>query len=133
MCYHVHALLPLDKELHSNGLALCPGPPLASGVDHNAFFSKPATKALFQQYVSAITRTNTITGRANRDDPTIMWVMHACTSRAEDSLHRKPPAHSAQPERQKGAYHWRSTGEQAPLEAWQLTYLCCCGRSQLCA
>jgi mannan endo-1,4-beta-mannosidase len=67
------ALLPLDKELHSDSLAFCPGLPPASGVDHNAFFSKPATKALFQQYVSAIiTRTNTITGRANRDDPTIM-------------------------------------------------------------
>jgi hypothetical protein len=42
-------------------------------VQHNAFFSNPATKSLFKQYISAIvTRKNTITGRANRDDPTIM-------------------------------------------------------------
>lgn len=46
-----------------------------TGVDHNAFFSAAAPKALFKDYMRAIiTRTNTITGRALRDDPTIMWV-----------------------------------------------------------
>jgi len=42
-------------------------------VDHNAFFSNPATKKLFKQYVhTVVTRQNTITGRAYSADPTIM-------------------------------------------------------------
>lgn len=42
-------------------------------MDHNAFFSSPAPKALFKKYVAAIIgRQNTITGRAYSEDPTIM-------------------------------------------------------------
>ncbi len=50
-------------------------PPLpAPGLDHNAFFSSPAPKALFKKYIAAIVgRKNTITGRAYSQDPTIMW------------------------------------------------------------
>lgn len=47
--------------------------PARAGTDHNGFFTSSAAKALFKDYVRAIvTRVNSITGRANRDDPTIM-------------------------------------------------------------
>lgn len=49
-------------------------PPPAPGLDHNAFFSSPAPKALFKKYIAAIVgRKNTITGRAYSEDPTVMW------------------------------------------------------------
>ncbi|KAL4437982.1 hypothetical protein ABPG77_004203 [Micractinium sp. CCAP 211/92] len=45
----------------------------ATGLDHNAFFSSPAPKALFKKYIAAIVgRKSTITGRAYSEDPTIM-------------------------------------------------------------
>lgn len=44
-----------------------------TGTQHNDFFSNPATMALYQDYLKTIvTRTNTINGRAYKDDPTIM-------------------------------------------------------------
>jgi mannan endo-1,4-beta-mannosidase len=42
-------------------------------VAHNDFFTNPATKSLFKDYIRVIvTRTNTITGRTYSNDPTIM-------------------------------------------------------------
>lgn len=46
---------------------------MPAGGTHNDFFTSPATKVLFRDYVAAIVgRVNTITGRPNRDDPAIM-------------------------------------------------------------
>lgn len=45
----------------------------AAGTDHNGFFTSSAAKALYKECVRTIvTRVNSITGRVNRDDPTIM-------------------------------------------------------------
>lgn len=50
-----------------------PLPRMPAGGTHNDFFTSPATKVLFRDYVAAIVgRVNTITGRPNRDDPAIM-------------------------------------------------------------
>ena len=65
-------------HLRAPGRAAPPAPTQAhpvefAGVSHNDFFTNPATKSLFKDFVSTIiTRTNTITGRKYADDPTMM-------------------------------------------------------------
>lgn len=78
-CIHLTARLPQAHAVHAcAALSQTPAGGVdsfanATGASHNDFFTAPAPKALFKDYVKAIvTRTNTIIGLKYSDDATIM-------------------------------------------------------------